>query len=436
MLTSEEVRQLFFDFFQKRGHKVIPSSSLIPENDPSVLLTTAGMQQLKKYFTGEKDAVTDFGAQRLCSIQKCFRTTDISEIGDETHLTFFEMLGNFSIGADPRGIDADLRGDDPQNYGTGGYFKKSAIYWGKEFLEDALGLKIDYISIFKGEKEIPFDEESYKVWKELGISEDLIKRFGREDNFWGPTGEKGPCGPTTEIYINGLEVWNIVFNEYYQDKNGNLDNLKFHGVDTGIGLERLVKVVQNAPTIFETDLFSDLKSRILERNNNINSKDLRIMLDHFRGSVFLIADGVYPSNLERGYVLRRILRRLVLKLKQNSIKLKETPVFIESVIKKFENIYSIVKNQEKIKKVFFEETEKFEKTLEKGLRRFDKIIKKEDSPEILGEKFFTLSATYGLPLEICEEISKERGLNINELTLNIFKKIFEKHQKISKQNKP
>ncbi|MEK7673878.1 MAG: alanine--tRNA ligase-related protein [Patescibacteria group bacterium] len=424
MIQSEEVRKLFFDFFAKRGHKVIPSSSLIPENDVSVLLTTAGMQQFKKYFTGENDAMVDFGTQRICSIQKCFRTTDISEIGDETHLTFFEMLGNFSFNGNQ---------DEPKNYGTDGYFKKSSIYWAKEFFEETLGLKIDYPSIFKGERGIPVDNESYKIWKELGIGDDLIKKFGRKDNFWGPTGDEGPCGPTTEIYVNNVEVWNIVFNEYYQDKNGKLEKLKFHGVDTGIGFERLISVINNTPTIFETDLFEGLKNKLLDKSNNISERDLRIILDHLRSSVFLISDGVYPSNLERGYILRRILRRLVLKLKQNELKLKEVPVFLNCVIEKFGDIYPELNNREKIEKVFFEETEKFEKTLEKGLRKFDKIIKEGDPAEVLGEKFFILNSTYGLPFEISEEIAQERGLNISKLTLNIFKKLFEKHQKTSKQ---
>ena len=422
-MKSEEIRKLFLDYFEKRGHKIVPSSSLIPIDDPSVLLTTAGMQQFKKYYTREKDPLKDFGTQRTASVQKCFRTTDIEEIGDETHLTFFEMLGNFSFGP--------VGNDDPQNFGNDGYFKRSAIYWAYEFIKN-LGLKIDYVTVFGGEKNIPFDEESYKILREIGFPEEKILKRGREDNFWGPTGDEGPCGPTTEIYLENIEVWNLVFNEYYQDKNGNLRKLEFPGVDTGMGFERLMKVLQKSPTIFETDLFEPLNNILENLTKKEDQRRKRIVLDHLRGSVFLIADGLYPSNLERGYVLRRILRRLTLALKFLEIEISEIEGLIRAVIDKYSPFYPELKNFDKIKGVIFEEITNFERTLSLGLREFNKLIKGNESESELGEKLFFLYTSYGLPLEISKELLKENGLIWKEESQKIFEELFKKHQEISK----
>lgn len=425
-MKSEEVRKLFLEFFEKRGHKIVHSSPLIPYEDPSVLLTTAGMQQFKKYFTREKDPIKDFGTQRTASIQKCFRTTDIEEIGDERHLTFFEMLGNFSFGP--------VGSDDPKDFGISGYFKRSAIYWAHEFLTKGLGLHIDYLTVFKGEKDVPFDEESFKIWKEIGFSEDKILTRDREDNFWGPTGDEGPCGPTTEIYIQDIEVWNLVFNEYYQDKNKNLRKLEFPGVDTGMGFERLMKVLQNTETIFETDLFEDLTKALDSKIKNFDLRKKRIVLDHLRGSVFLVADGLYPSNLERGYVLRRILRRLTLNLKFLGVDLENLEELIKLVINKYSPFYPELKNFDKIKKVIFEEVQKFEKTLTIGLREFNKMIKGNENEEILGEKAFFLYTSLGLPLEITKELLKEKNINFTQNSESIFQQLFKKHQEISKKS--
>src|SRR3989344_2011546 len=225
-MKAEELRQKFIEFFRARGHAVVLSSSLI-HDDPSVLLTTAGMQQFKKYFTGELDAEKDFNSKNTISIQKCFRTSSIDEVGDDTHGTFFEMLGNFSFG---------------------GYFKEEAIKYAHEFItsKDWMGLEIDFVSVFKGDDNVPADEESEKIWESLGVEK--IKKFDRDDNFWGPTGNEGPCGPSTEIYVknavgNSVEVWNLVFNEYYS-KSGVLEPLMIKGVDTGMGIERLAMVTQ------------------------------------------------------------------------------------------------------------------------------------------------------------------------------------------------
>ncbi len=421
-MNSEEIRKLFLEFFEKRGHKIVPSSSLIPYDDPSVLLTTAGMQQFKKYFTREKDPNKDFGTQRTASIQKCFRTTDIEEIGDETHLTFFEMLGNFSFGP--------VVNDDPHDFGNGGYFKKAAIYWAYEFITN-LGLKIDYVTVFGGDNVVPFDEESFKIWKEIGFPEEKILKRGREDNFWGPTGEEGPCGPTTEIYVENIEIWNLVFNEYYQDKNKNLEKLKYPGVDTGMGFERLMKVLQKKETIFDTDLFEPIRN-VLE--NEIKKDDLRrkrIVLDHLRGSVFLVADGLYPSNLERGYVLRRILRRLTLNLKFLEFNFNNLEKLIKAVIEKYSLIYPELKNFDKIKKVIEEEISKFEKTLGVALKEFQRLIKGNESIEELSEKIFFLYTSFGLPIEISKELLRDQEINWQEVE-KIFQELFKKHQKISK----
>jgi len=423
-MKSEELRKFFLDFFSQRGHKIVPSSSLVPLDDFSVLLTTAGMQQFKKYYTREKNPEADFNSQRVVSIQKCFRTTDIEEIGDETHLTFFEMLGNFSFGP--------VEKDDPLDFKTGGYFKKSAIYWAYDFFQK-LGLKIDYVTVFKGEGGVNFDEESFNIWLEIGIDREKILKRGKEDNFWGPTGEEGPCGPTTEIYLEGIEVWNLVFNEYYKDKNGRISKLKYPGVDTGMGLERLMKFIQGKETIFDTDLFEDLFNYLnsVSKVNDLRKK--RIIVDHLRGAVFLVADGLYPSNLERGYVLRRILRKLTLNLKFLNLNLENLQNLITLIIKKYKDFYPELRNFIKIKKVIFDEISAFEKTLKFGMNQFYKKIKGNENEEEIAEKLFFLYTSYGLPLEISKEILKENKFIWTERSQTKFEQLFKKHQQISKK---
>ena len=277
-MTSDKLRQKFLSFFEKNGHKIVPSSSLLP-TDPSVLFTTAGMQQFKPYYLGEKSP----WGPNVASVQKCIRTSDIEEVGDERHLTFFEMLGNFSFG---------------------GYFKEKAIKLAYEFIVKELGLEIDFVTVFKGDENVSEDKESEKIWKDID-PKIKIKKEGK-DNFWGPTGEEGPCGPTTEIYVNGVEIWNIVFNEFFCDKNKKLEKLETPGVDTGMGLERLAMVVQNVPTVFETDLFEPIINLIPKE---IDEKKKRIFADHARAIAFLITDGVRPLNKDQGYILRRLVRR-------------------------------------------------------------------------------------------------------------------------------
>lgn len=376
-MQSEEIRRRFLKFFEKRGHVIIPSASLVPEGDSSVLFTTAGMQQFKPYYLGEP---SPYG-NNVVSVQKCIRTSDIDEVGDESHLTFFEMLGNFSFGG-------------PAKDGAS-YWKKEAIEYAHEFVVKEMGLKIDYVSVFGGEKEVPEDKESVEIWKSIdpGI---VIKKFGRADNFWGPTGEEGPCGPTTEIYVDGIEIWNIVFNEFYQNKDKSLRHLDSKGIDTGMGLERLTMVVQKVPTVFDTDLFNFA--------NNPQTRVERIVADHMRTAIHMIEDGVVPSNTERGYVLRRLIRRAV----ANKKEIGE----VEKIAEKF-------MQDKKVLDVLWRETHKFALTLDAGLKLFEKGTVDP----------FTLFTTYGFPFELTEEIAKEKEIKIDRKK---FEEDFKKHQEISK----
>ncbi len=385
-MESNEIRSRFLKFFEAREHKIIPSSSLIPENDPSVLFTTAGMQQFKQYYTNPKSAEKDFDSLNVATVQKCVRTGDIDEVGDSSHLTFFEMLGNFSFG---------------------GYDRKKAIEYAHEFITKEMNLEISYVTIYKGNKNknIPRDDESEKIWKEIGIKN--IKEEG-EDVFWGPTGDSGPCGPTTEIFCknaNGkdVEIWNIVFNEYFcngsrekLDKGeATLKKLDILGVDTGMGLERLVSVVRKKKSVYETDLF-----------NNEKTREERIIADHIKTALFMASDGVIPSNTGRGYVLRRLVRR--------AVRFSKEP--LEKIIERNKSIYNgvyILDDKGEIKK----EEKKFKETLERGLKEFEKGI----DP-------FTLATTYGFPIELTLELAKEKGQTIN---LEGFNKKMAEHQKLS-----
>lgn len=379
-MTSNELRKKFLEFFEKNGHKIVPSSSLIP-TDPSVLFTTAGMQQFKPYYLGEK---SPYG-KNVASCQKCFRTSDIDNVGNERHLTFLEMLGNFSFG---------------------GYGKKEAIKLAKEFL-DSINIKIDYVTVFGGDEEVPRDEESIKIWEKLGIRD--IREVGRADNFWGPTGDEGPCGPTTEIYSQGIEIWNIVFNQYYCSKDKSLKELPMFGVDTGMGLERLVKVSQNVSAVCETDLFS----------TDVKSKPERIIADHVKAAVFLISEGILPSNVERGYVLRRILRRAIRHGHVLSPAKHSLSDLAKKVIEIYQDVYPELKSKETdILTVIQNEEEKFRKTLERGLREFEK----NTDP-------FILFTSYGFPIELTQELAKEKG---REIDMEKFNNDFKQHQELSR----
>jgi alanyl-tRNA synthetase len=392
----------------------VPSSSLIPA-DPSVLFTTAGMQQFKPYYLGEK---SPYG-ENVCSCQKCFRTSDIEEVGDERHLTFLEMLGNFSFG---------------------GYFKEEALKLAFGLLNSEFQIPNSKIivTVFEGDREVPPDEESIRILAKFGFSEKKgnLRLAGREDNFWGPVGKEGPCGPTTEIHINNVEIWNLVFNEYYRDENKNLTPLKQKGVDTGMGLERFAMVCQRKPSVYETDLFFPIIKEIQKIYRGltpVNLKAERIIADHLKGTVFLIAEGIFPSNVERGYVLRRLLRRVI---RYGKI-LNLPPNFLipsaQKVIEIYEAVYPELKSKETdILTAIQNEEEKFSKTLERGLKEFEKkvsIVKSQKSSVIKGIDAFHLFDTYGFPLELTEELAKEKNLRVEQ---EGFQSAFQKHQEISR----
>lgn len=408
-MTSEELRKRFLKFFKERGHTVVPSSSLLPD-DPSVLLTTAGMQQFKPYYTGAADPLQSphptldgkpLGSKNAASVQKSFRTSDIDEVGDERHLTFFEMLGNFSFG---------------------GYFKKEAIEYAYEFITKEMCLKIEYVSVFGGEpfdsaqgkSAIPADLESERVWK--GIDPNLVvKQFGRADNFWGPTGSEGPCGPSTEIYVDGIEIWNVVFNQYYQHKDGNLEPLKIQGVDTGMGLERLAMVSQGKKHIFETDLFQSLIDLLPV---DMEEKKKRVLADHARGIAFLLSDRVTPSNKEAGYVLRRLMRRAI-------VYYGDLKPLLKKVVDMYHSFYPEL-NTEVVVSEFEKEYEKFNKSVKIGLRELEK------TSNIDSITAFNLYQSYGLPYEIIKEFGQVRA---QHLTRDNFQKELVKHQEISRAGK-
>lgn len=418
-MTAVEIRQKFLDFFataEHGVHAVVPSSSLIPD-DPSVLLTSAGMQQFKSYYS-ELDPETTIHpligkpvGKNTISVQKCFRTSDIDEVGDESHLTFFEMLGNFSFG---------------------GYFKDEAIKWAHEFItgpveRGGMGLKISYVTVFKGMPEIgvPKDEESRAIWNSLGVSD--VREEGMEDVFWGPTGASGPCGPTTEIYCKNsagqdIEVWNIVFNEFLcsgsreelEAGEAKLSPLKSKGIDTGMGFERLVMCAQNTDNIFDTDLFAPLMA-LLPQEMSLRQK--RIVADHARATAFLISDGVRPSNKGAGYVLRRLLRRaIVIAGEKNEDLLREA-------VRMFGRVYPNL-NAEEIAVVWREENEKFLKTLKLGLKELVRLEAVE------APAAFKLYESYGLPYEVIKEY--EGGARAAKLTREAFEEEFKKHQEVSR----
>lgn len=427
LMNHQEIRKKFFYFFEKNGHKIMSSSSLVSE-DQSVLFTTAGMQQFKKYYL---DSDSPYG-NRVASIQKCLRTVDIDEVGDESHLTFFEMLGNFSFNF-PEGEDS--------------YFKEEAIKFGYELIVKEFGISLERIkiSVFRGDPKnnVPEDKESLKIWKSLGISEDKIFFGDIGDNFWGPTGDSGPCGPTTEIHIDGIEVWNIVFNEYLCDTSrenllkgsAKLVPLKRKGVDTGMGLERLILVLQNQKSVFETDLFASIMTKLRSRNlydYQFNQKPERIIMDHLKAGAFIISDGVMPSNVERGYVLRRLIRKIM----RYSKKLNLPDDFLESSLETMINIYKeyypdLQKNKEKILEVFNEEFQKFGKALDRGIKEFEKgIMKFKNQGEMIpGAYAFNTQQSLGVTLDIMQDIAKEKGI---EIDIEGFKEEEKKHKEISK----
>ncbi|MFA5432213.1 MAG: alanine--tRNA ligase [Candidatus Paceibacterota bacterium] len=435
-MNSFELRKLFLDFFAGRGHKIVPSSSLLP-TDPSVLFTTAGMQQFSLYLSGKKDPIKDFNSRHLASCQKCFRTGDIEEIGDDTHHTFFEMLGNWSIGQDETG-----------------YFKEGAIKYALEFLVDKLGLDKSriYVTVFQGEGNIQRDEESINLWLKYGIPLERIKKCSKKDNFWGPVSSIGPCGPCSEIHYDRgeelgcgrsdcgpncdhckrvVEIWNLVFMQYFKNEAGEYELLSQTNIDTGIGFERLLSLLNQVSASYETDLFADTIYKLEELSGKkylTNKKAFRIISDHLRSSIFVIADGVEPSNLGQGYILRRLLRRVVRYGKTLNLSSQFYIPLIDILIDKYKDIYpNILTRKQEIIKVIKKEEGKFEMTLERGMIMIEKML--ITKKELTGEEVFDLYQSYGFPLELTQEIASEKGININ---INEFNTALEKHQSISR----
>ncbi len=418
-MKAKELKKKYVDFFKSKEHKEIKNSSLIPENDPTVLFTTAGMHPLVPFLTGQKHP----SGKRLVNVQRCIRTGDINEVGDEVHLTFFEMLGNWSLGD---------------------YFKEEAIKMSFEFLTDKkwLGLSKDKLGItcFKGDKDAEKDVESARIWIELGISKDRIAFLGKDDNWWGPAGLTGPCGPDTEMFYytggkapkkfdakdkNWVEIWNDVFMEYDKKADGKYYVLKQKNVDTGMGVERTVAVLQGKKTVYDTELFLPIIDKIRKLAKKKDIRSLRIIADHLRSAVFILMDGVVPSNLEQGYVLRRLIRTAIRHGRLLGVEDDFCSDIAEEVIKLYDE-YPLEGKRKFIIEELKKEEIKFKKTLTFGLRQFDKLAK---SRKIDGRDAFILFSTYGFPLEMTEDLAKEYEVKINKKE---FEGEFKKHQELSR----
>ena len=426
-MRAIEIRNKYLDFFKKHGHKVIPSAPLIPENDPSVLFTTAGMQPLVPYLLGEKHPE----GTRLTDYQKCLRTNDIDEVGDNRHLTYFEMLGNWSLGD---------------------YFKEESVAMSFEFLTKELGIPVEKLSVtcFAGDKDAPRDTVTAECWKKAGIPEERIYFYGKDDNWW-IAGEEGPCGPDTEMFYDTgkpacspdcqpscdcgkyVEIWNNVFMEYYKTKDGKYEKLKQHNVDTGLGLERMTMLLQGKETPFDTELFAPIMEKLKELAKVDNIESRRIVTEHLRASMMVITDGGRPSNVDRGYVLRKLIRRMSRHLNKLQIDLSELANLIDLDIDILKEMYpELEKNRELIKQVIIEEKDKFMKTLVHGEKEFEKALNKakaENKNVIDGQTIFKLYETYGFPPEITADLAAEQGFKIDNTE---FEKLFKEHQEKSR----
>ena len=426
-MKAIEIRNKYLNFFKKHGHVVIPSAPLIPENDPSVLFTTAGMQPLVPYLLGEPHPA----GKRLTDYQKCVRTNDIEEVGDNRHLTYFEMLGNWSLGD---------------------YFKEESIQMSYDFLTKELNIPAEKISVtcFAGDEDCPRDTVTAECWKKAGIPEERIYYFGKDDNWW-IAGEEGPCGPDTEMFYDTgkpkcsehcnpscdcgkyVEIWNNVFMEYFKDKDGKYTKLKQHNVDTGLGLERMAMLLQGKETPFETELFAPVMDKLVELQKVDNIASRRIVAEHLRSSMMITCDGGRPSNIDRGYILRRLIRRMIRHMNKLQISLDELSTLIDINVENLKEMYPALEtNKEIIKTVILEEKDKFVKTLTKGEKEFYKEIenvKKQGKNIVPGEMVFRLYDTYGFPPEVTKELATENGMEIDK---EKFDELFKKHQEKSR----
>ncbi|MBO7483957.1 MAG: alanine--tRNA ligase [Alphaproteobacteria bacterium] len=428
--TYHELRNLWLDFFKSKGHAEIPSASVFPENDPTVLFTTAGMHPLVPYLMGQKHPA----GKRLTDIQKCIRTNDIADVGDYCHLTFFQMMGNWSLGD---------------------YFKKEMVAWSFEFLTQKLGFKKEQLAVtcFAGDKDAPRDDETAGYWKEQGLTDDQIFFCGKEDNWWGPAGQTGPCGPDTEMFIdNGqpkcgpdcrpgchcgkyTEVWNDVFMQYNKKEDGTYELLAQKNVDTGMGLERTLCFLNGIQDVYSTELFSDTIKQLETlsgKKYNDDLKAFRKIADHLRTSVFIMGDdrGLTPSNTDQGYILRRLIRIAIRNMKKLGIDPAELPHLAETVINRYASDYAeLGRNKQFILEELAKEEKLFSRTLTTGLKEMDKVIVNLKNKTIDGQTAFHLYDTYGFPLEFTEEIAAEHGLNVD---VDGFNKCFEAHQALSR----
>ena len=426
-MKAIEIRNKYLNFFKKHGHAVIPSASLIPENDPSVLFTTAGMQPLVPYLLGEKHP----SGTRLTDYQKCLRTNDIEEVGDNRHLTYFEMLGNWSLGD---------------------YFKEESIQMSFDFLTKELQIPVEKLSVtvFAGDDDCPRDEVAAECWKKAGILDGHIYYYGKDDNWW-IAGEEGPCGPDTEMFYDTgkpacgpdcqpscdcgkyVEIWNNVFMEYFKSKDGKYSKLAQRNVDTGLGLERMTMLLQGKETPFDTELFKPVMDRLSELQKVDNIESRRIIAEHLRSSMMVISDGGRPSNVDRGYILRRLIRRMVRHMNKLQISLDELSTLIDINVENLKEMYPALEaNKETIKNVILEEKDKFVKTLEKGEKEFAKEVgqvKEQGENIVPGKVVFRLYDTYGFPPEVTEELATENGMKIDK---EGFDKLFKEHQEKSR----
>ena len=436
MIKANELREKFLEFFREKGHAVIPSASVIPENDPTVLFTTAGMHPLVPYLLGAHHPE----GRRLTDVQKCIRTGDIDEVGDASHLTFFEMLGNWSLGD---------------------YFKKEAISWSWEFLTDKkwLGLDPDRLAftVFAGDDDAPRDEESYELWRSMGVKEDHLFFLPKENNWWGPAGITGPCGPDTEMFIirdvppcgpncspacdcgRYLEIWNDVFMQYNKQADGSFLPLEQKNVDTGMGLERTIGVLQGVKSVYETDLFAPIIAAIEELSGKKYGQGdaqvdraIRIVADHIRTATFILGDerGVTPSNVDQGYVLRRLIRRAVRFGLNIDMPAGSTAKLASVIVGEYKEVYPELAEKEAfICEQLNLEEERFSATINQGLKEFEKVISHIQGSVLPGKTAFRLYDTFGYPLEMTMELARERGYSVD---VEGYEEAFKKHQEKSR----
>ena len=432
-MTAQELRTMYVNFFKERGHKEIASASLLPENDPTVLFTTAGMHPLVPYLLGEKHPA----GKRLTNVQKCVRTEDIDEVGDDTHCTFFEMLGNWSLGD---------------------YFKQESISMSFEFLTKYLNIPMERlaVTVFEGDELVPADEEAVEIWKSLGLSEEQIYRYGREDNWWGPAGQTGPCGPDTEIFYDMgktkcgpdcgpschcgkyVEIWNNVFMQFNKEADGSFTELAQKNVDTGMGLERVLTIFNGKTNVYDTELFIPVMTKLCEvlitEGKAMSEREKRIICEHMRTTVFILGDPmkINPSNTEQGYILRRLIRRIIRLFKKADINTNYLCELAGIHIEQYGPVYpELLENREFILEQLNKEYLLFSKTLDDGLKKANRYLDNVKTGETLGgELAFKLYDTYGFPIEFTAELAQERGCQVD---MEGFRQKFEEHQEKSRQ---